>query len=100
MGYATLTLSANGQITLPKKIREKMNLKPGDKIEYDLTADNQLQLTRMSSLEEFLDELHASFTPAQKAAIKKNAGKTVRELIEENWNTPEAVASRKESYEY
>ena len=100
MGYATLTLSANGQITLPKKIREKMNLKPGDKIEYDLTADNQLQLTRMSSLEEFLDELHASFTPAQKAAIKKNAGKTVRELIEKNWNAPEAIASRKESYEY
>lgn len=100
MGYATMTLSANGQITLPKAIREKMNLKPGDKIEYSLTAENQLQLSRLSSLEEFLDELHASFTPAQKAAIKKNAGKTVRELMEENWNSPENIASRKRSYEY
>ena len=100
MGYATLTLSANGQITLPKVIREKMNLKPGDKIEYNLTAENQLQLSRLSSLEEFLDELHASFTPEQKAAIKRNAGKTVRELMEENWNSPENITNRKESYEY
>ena len=98
MSYPSLTLSANGQITLPKIIREKMGLKPGDKIEYDLTAENQLQLSRLSNLEEFLNELHNSFTPEQKAAIQQNAGKTARELREEWENSAAADAYYREQY--
>lgn len=100
MTTLTLTLSANGQITLPKAIRKKMGLKPGDKIDYNLTKDNKLELSRLGTLQEFLADFQASLTPEQKAAIKRNAGKTTEQLLEEAWQSDANKKSRIESYEF
>ena len=100
MTTLTLTLSKNGQITLPKAIREKMNLKPGDKIDYTLTKDNKLELSRLGTLQEFLADFQASLTSEQKAAIKRNAGKTVNQLLKEAWDSDANKKSRIEAYEF
>ena len=38
--YATLT--SKGQITLPKKIRDQLKLKPGDQLRFDALPDGTL----------------------------------------------------------
>ena len=43
-----------------------------------------------------MQEMHDSFTPEEKAAIKRNAGKTVNELIDEWLTTPEGKAYMQE----
>jgi AbrB family looped-hinge helix DNA binding protein len=34
MGVATATVTSKGQVTIPKKIREKLHLDPGHRIEF------------------------------------------------------------------
>ena len=40
----TLILSKKGQVTIPRKIRARLNLKPGDKIEFAIQLDGSVQL--------------------------------------------------------
>jgi antitoxin PrlF len=42
--YWDLTLSPKGQITLPKDLREKLNLRPGDQMIYTI-IDGQIVIT-------------------------------------------------------
>jgi len=35
----TSTISAKGQITVPKAVRDKLGLRPGARVEFELTAD-------------------------------------------------------------
>jgi AbrB family looped-hinge helix DNA binding protein len=37
--YNTVTLSSKGQITIPKSIRERLRLKPGDRINFVVRGD-------------------------------------------------------------
>lgn len=41
---ATSTLTSKGQITLPKAIREKLRLKPGDRVEFLVDQDGNVRL--------------------------------------------------------
>jgi antitoxin PrlF len=38
----TSTISAKGQITVPKAVRDKLGLRPGARVEFELTADGAL----------------------------------------------------------
>ena len=38
------TITAKGQITIPKKIRERLQLKTGDKVEFILTGNDEVSL--------------------------------------------------------
>jgi antitoxin PrlF len=38
------TITAKGQTTVPKEIRDRLKLKPGDKIEYVVEADGRITL--------------------------------------------------------
>ena len=38
------TLTSKGQITLPKALREKLNLSSGDRVEFVLDADHSIRL--------------------------------------------------------
>lgn len=38
------TITAKGQTTVPKEIRDRLKLKPGDRIEYVVTDDGQVML--------------------------------------------------------
>ena len=39
------TMTSRGQVTLPKPIRDKLNLRPGDKIEFMIVEDGSLLVT-------------------------------------------------------
>lgn len=41
----TATLTSKGQVTIPKKIRDKLGLKPGDKIDFDLQTEDEVKIT-------------------------------------------------------
>jgi AbrB family looped-hinge helix DNA binding protein len=38
----TSTISAKGQITVPKAVRDKLGLRPGARVEFELTAEGAL----------------------------------------------------------
>ncbi|MDZ7713495.1 MAG: type II toxin-antitoxin system PrlF family antitoxin [Rhodovibrio sp.] len=40
----TSTLTAKGQTTVPREIREHLGLKPGDKIDYTIQPDGSVRL--------------------------------------------------------
>ena len=41
--YATIT--TKGQVTIPKAIRDKLNLRAGDKLDFSLDSDGDLRIT-------------------------------------------------------
>jgi len=45
----TATLSSKGQITIPKEIRERLDLKKGDKIEFELSDEEIVTIKRKST---------------------------------------------------
>lgn len=61
-------LSAKGQVTIPRLVREKLGAKPGDGIVYELEGD----IVRLRRLEPFDVAFHAALA------------QTLNE-----WNTPE-----------
>jgi len=40
----TATLTSKGQLTLPKKVREALGLKPGDQVDFVLDAAGEVRL--------------------------------------------------------
>jgi antitoxin PrlF len=70
----TSTISSKGQITVPKSVRDKLGLRPGTRVEFELTADGALLrkgqrgavravdrvagiLSRTQSTEKLIDEM-------------------------------------------
>ena len=43
------TITSKGQVTLPKPIRDKLHLKPGDKIEFILDDDDGLRVAPVTA---------------------------------------------------
>lgn len=41
----TTTLTSKGQMTLPKEVRAKLGLKPGDRLQVGVTADGRVLMT-------------------------------------------------------
>jgi AbrB family looped-hinge helix DNA binding protein len=41
---ALTTLTSKGQVTIPKSIRDSLNLSPGDKVEFVITKSNEVIL--------------------------------------------------------
>lgn len=96
MNYTT-TITKTGQIFLPKAVRTALNLLPGERVSLSLENES-VTIQKTKSLEEFLNEFQASFSEETKALIKKNAGKTARELREEWANSEEGKKYFKEKY--
>ena len=68
----TTTLTRASQITLPKAIQDLLKVSSGDKLVYAYDEKSQaITLKRQASLEERLNDLHNSYSPATKAALKK-----------------------------
>ncbi len=50
---AATTMTTKGQVTIPKDLRERLGLKPYDRIEFEFVGDETLQLRKAGpSLEE------------------------------------------------
>lgn len=43
------TITTKGQVTLPKPIRDKLHLRPGDKIDFLLDGDGGLRVTPVTA---------------------------------------------------
>lgn len=43
------TITAKGQVTVPKAIRDKLRLKPGDKIDFVLEPSGELRVTPVTA---------------------------------------------------
>jgi antitoxin PrlF len=74
----TLILSKKGQVTIPRKIRARLNLKPGDKIEFAIQLDGSVRLFAKNrdvrELRGMLAPVHRRLTIRQMdAGIKKRA---------------------------
>jgi len=40
------TLTRKGQVTIPKPVRDRLNLKPGSAVDFELTADGRVILVK------------------------------------------------------
>jgi antitoxin PrlF len=71
-------LSKRGQVTIPREIRARLNLKPGDKVEFVIQCDGTV---RLFAKNRDVRELRGMLAPARRrltirqldAAIKKRA---------------------------
>lgn len=55
---ATATITSKGQVTIPKKIREKLGLKPGDKIDFEVEKGDLKVSRKKYSIEETFGMLY------------------------------------------
>jgi AbrB family looped-hinge helix DNA binding protein len=81
----TTTITVKGQVTLPKKVRDEVGLKPGDKVEVRATASGGVYIEKQGAAGSYREQLKAL---AKRRLIK---GMTTDEFME---------FSRGESAEY
>lgn len=73
------TLTVKGQTTLPKDIRDGLNLSPGDRIRYLMLDDGQVRLLKVGSVQRlagilFDADREAVSLEEMDAAISEGAG--------------------------
>ncbi len=74
------TLTSKGQVTVPKAIRDRLHLKPGDKIDFVLNDDGDLRVTPLkfsvTALKGMLPKPHTPVTLEQMdEAIARASGR-------------------------
>lgn len=55
---ATATITSKGQVTIPKKIRDKLGLKPGDKVDFEVEKGDLKVSRKKYSIEETFGMLY------------------------------------------
>lgn len=77
------TVTAKGQTTIPKAIREKLNLKPGDRIDFVVEADGRVVLRpRNKRLEDIIGILHR---PGQRPVSVEEMDEAIAEAAAERY---------------
>lgn len=98
----TSTLTASGQITIPKALRELAGIKKSEKLTLTYNAETgHICLEKPYTIDNMLSDLskiRANFSKETKSIIKANAGKTASELFDQAWNSPEEIVRREEKY--
>lgn len=75
------TITSKGQVTIPKKIREKLNLNPGDKILFTETEEGDVKIsTQKKSIHELRGILHR---PGQQAKSVQEMNEGITEYLKE-----------------
>lgn len=102
------TMSAGFQITVPSLLRKKLDLKPGDRVVFDMDRDVvrvEKSETREEKIKRALAELdrlkierEKEMTPEQKKIVKMTKGWTINQYHEYFDNLPETKAYLKEKY--
>jgi AbrB family looped-hinge helix DNA binding protein len=41
------TITVKGQVTIPKPVRERLGVKPGDEVRFDLAADGRVVISKV-----------------------------------------------------
>jgi AbrB family looped-hinge helix DNA binding protein len=55
----TTTITVKGQVTLPKKVRDAVGLKPGDKVEVRATATGGVYIEKQGTGRSYREQLEA-----------------------------------------
>jgi antitoxin PrlF len=77
------TMTSKGQLTVPKAVRERLGLEPGDYVLFEIEADSAtLKPLRRHSIQSLFDSLTGATLPyaggeAERAAARKAAGERV-----------------------
>ena len=75
------TITPKGQVTIPTEIREKMKLKPGDKITYEDTAAGILLRPSKKDMMDDFGFMKGREKPADLEMIRKSVRKKITEKI-------------------
>ena len=81
----TARVTAKGQITIPKQVRESLNLRPGDKVRFEVEDDG---CARMKAMNRSIDDIVGMLKPYYDGPVV-----TVEEM---NEAVAEAAAERVE----
>ena len=78
------TLTSKGQLTVPKDVRDRLGLKSGDRVVFDLEGDAvRLRVERRKSLRELMGSLPATREyPGKEAERDAARGHLAREATE------------------
>lgn len=78
-------VTSKGQITIPKAVRERLNLTEGDKVAF-IEKDGNIVITRSSviALREFLDSMSAE--AQAKGITEEELLNDLEQVREEMWN--------------
>ncbi len=79
------TITSKGQLTIPKQVRERFGLKPGDRLAFDLDGDTiLLRVEKRRTLEELRGSLPAGRGyPGREAEREAARGHVSREAFGE-----------------
>ncbi len=81
--YPRVKVSAKGQITLPKPVRQDLDLEPGDEVEFRKLQDGKYALLKRSPLEELAESLAEE--ACKKGYTEEQLQKTIDQVRKELW---------------
>lgn len=93
----TSKVSANGQITVPKEVREKYGWQPGDTLVFTPQQDG-FAIHKRASLREEMVGWRKSLSQETDEMIKKTAGWTLKQYHEYFDSLPENITEMEEKY--
>ncbi len=79
---STATLTSKGQMTLPKDVRDDLDLKPGDRVEFVKENGRYVLKPRTKRLEDFAGMLHK---PGMKAISTEEMNEGIAEAAAEEY---------------
>lgn len=83
----TATITKSGQVTLPKVIRDLLNVKIGERVDFDVDKKtNEVFIKRKLTPEEVAEKLDSMTSPETKIRIQKLGGKPFDEIREKIYN--------------
>lgn len=59
------TITSKGQVTIPKRIREKLDLEEGDQLEFVITDDGEFTIRRKRDAMERLRDVREQLAPLE-----------------------------------
>ncbi len=69
---AESTVTSKGQITIPKAVRERLHLEPGDKVYFDVQEDGSVSMmTRKHPVESLFGLLKSKVKPKRPITIEE-----------------------------
>lgn len=77
----TYTITRKGQVTIPAEIREKMKVRPGDKVTYEDTAAGILLKPSKTDMMADFGFMKGRKKPADLETIRKSVRKKISEKI-------------------
>ncbi len=78
---ALATITSKGQVTIPKKIREALKLRPGDKIEIVITKEGEAIIRPISKkVDDVFGRLHQ---PSRKTLTVEEMNEAIRKRLED-----------------